>query len=185
LRFWKELEVMNDWIERARGGDRAAKSALVDRLRPRLERMAAYYARCTGEDVDDLLQEAWLGLLDALPVLDLRIGRPEQYLIKRAKWRMLDAVKRARVRRCAPLDEDLPLLVDGDADTALDAASLSQFQEQLKDNQRAVLQCLLNGLTWREAGSALGCTSANVAYHVRQIRRQYEAWDEEPALAAR
>ena len=29
--------------------------------------------------------------------------------------------------------------------------------------------------TW-EAGSALGCTSANIAYHVRQIRRRYERW---------
>ena len=29
----------------------------------------------------------------------------------------------------------------------------------------------------REVGSALGCTSANVAYHVRQIRRQWEEWE--------
>lgn len=171
-----------DSIERARSGDRRAKNHLVESLRPRLERMAAYYARCTGEDVDDLLQEAWLGLLDALPSLDTRIGRPEQYLIKRAKWRMLDAVKRARIRRCAPLDEDLALPVESGMDRAVDTASLSQFREGLKDNQRAVLECLLDGLTWREAGSALGCTSANVAYHVRQIRRQYAEWSDEPAL---
>jgi len=173
---------MNDWIERARGGDRSARAALVERLRPRLEKMAAYYARCTGEDVDDLLQEAWLGLLAALPTLDVRIGRPEQYLIKRAKWRLLDAVKRARVRRCAPLDEDLVCLDDRGEERALDAANLAQFREQLKDNQNAVLECLLDGLTWREAGSALGCTSANVAYHVRQIRRRYEDWAEEPLV---
>jgi RNA polymerase sigma factor (sigma-70 family) len=169
---------MIDSIQRARCGDRTAKADLVDRLRPRLERMAGYYARRTGEDADDLLQEAWLGLLDALPALDLRIGRPEQYLIKRAKWRMLDAVKRARVRRCAPLDEDFAPPTPGPVDAAVDAASLGQFREQLQENQRAVLECLLAGLTWREAGSALGCTSANVAYHVRQIRRRYEAWSE-------
>ena len=28
--------------------------------------MAAYYARCCGEDADDLTQEAWAGLLEAL-----------------------------------------------------------------------------------------------------------------------
>ena len=33
-----------------------------------------------------------------------------------------------------------------------------------------------SGWHWREAGRELGCTSANVAYHMRQIRRQYEAW---------
>ena len=36
-----------------------------------------------------------------------------------------------------------------------------------------------DGLTWREAGSVLGCTSANVAYHMRRIRSQYAAWQEE------
>src|SRR5438093_1442555 len=82
----------------------AAIEAVVRALRPRLAKMAAYYARCTGEDEDDLLQEAWLGLLQSLPELDLTIGRPEQYLIQRARWRLLDAVKRARVRRCLALD---------------------------------------------------------------------------------
>ena len=42
---------------------------------------------------------------------------------------------------------------------------------------------LLAGFTWREAGDALGCTSANIAYHVRQIRRQYEAWSGADVIA--
>jgi len=62
------------------------------------------------------------------------------------------------------------------ADPALSGASTREFVSQLKASQRDVLECLLAGLTWREAGTVLGCTSANVAYHVRQIRRQYEAW---------
>jgi len=41
---------------------------------------------------------------------------------------------------------------------------------------------LLRGLTWRETGHALGCTSANIAYHVRQIRRHYEVWSNEVQL---
>jgi RNA polymerase sigma-70 factor (ECF subfamily) len=139
--------------------------------------MAAYYAYRCGEDADDLLQEAWLGLLDALPALDARIGSPEQYLIKRAKWRMLDAVKRARVRRCASLSEEGgESAPEPAADDAMDHAMVVEFLSRLKSNQRAVLECLMDGLTWREAGRALGCTSANVAYHVRQIRRQYEDW---------
>src|SRR3954463_9135209 len=97
---------MDHWIERVRQGDRAEARGLVERLRPRLERMAAYYARRCGEDADDLLQEAWVGLLEALPGVDLRIRRPGQDLIKRAKWRLRAAVKRARVRRCSALDEN-------------------------------------------------------------------------------
>ena len=168
---------MNHCLERARLGDRPAQTALVETLRPRLERMAAYYARQCGEDADDLLQEAWLGLLEALPSLDVRIGSPAQYLVKRARWRLLDAVKRARVRRCASLDEvATEPAARSTADPALSGASTREFVSQLKASQRDVLECLLAGLTWREAGTVLGCTSANVAYHVRQIRRQYEAW---------
>ena len=69
-----EIQGMDCCYERARRGDQIATEVVVDSLRPRLARMAAYYARCSGEDPDDLLQEAWLGLLEALPVLDLNIG---------------------------------------------------------------------------------------------------------------
>jgi RNA polymerase sigma-70 factor (ECF subfamily) len=145
--------------------------------------MAVYYGRVCGEDPDDLLQEAWLGLLEALPGIDMRIGTPEQYLITRARWKLLDAVKRARVRRCTPLDdapsESLPAT---GCETAIAFACVSEFVGGLKTTQRQVLDCLLAGLTWREAGEKLGCASANIAYHVRQIRRRYEEWSEEPAF---
>ena len=166
---------MNCCIEHARDGDPTAREALVDELRPRIASMAGHYARCTGEDPDDLLQEAWVGLLEALPDLNTCIGSPEQYLIRHARWRLLDAVKRARIRRCLPLEEtardDIP-----HPESAVESAFVSEFADRLKESQRAVLGCLLDGLTWREAGRALGCTSANVAYHVRQIKRRYEEW---------
>jgi len=175
---------MNGCYERARSGDPDATEAVVEALRPRLARMAGYYARCSGEDPDDLLQEAWVGLLEALPVLNLEIGSPDQYLIQRARWRLLDAVKRARVRRCANLEEDLPdRLVCPVPENAVAAACASEFAGLLKARQRVILDCLLDGLTWRETGHVLGCTSANIAYHVRQIRRQYEEWSGDRFMA--
>jgi RNA polymerase sigma-70 factor (ECF subfamily) len=139
--------------------------------------MAAFYARRCGEDADDLLQEAWVGLLEALPELDIRIGRPEQYLIQRARWRLLDSIKHARVRRCSPLDEIANFISSSEA--TADTACVSEFVGQLKSQHQAVLNCLLDGLTWREAGETLGCSSANIAYHVRQIRRRFQEWTEE------
>jgi RNA polymerase sigma factor (sigma-70 family) len=163
--------------ERARDGDRNATEAVVETLRPRLARMAAYYARCSGEDADDLLQEAWVGLLEALPVLDMGIGSPDQYLIQRARWRLLDAIKRARVRRCASLEEEaVDRLAGPSLEEAEASACVCDFAGHLKDRQRQILDCLLAGHTWRETGDLLGCTSANIAYHVRQIRRCYEQW---------
>lgn len=160
----------------ARDGDPVARASLVDHLKPRITKLAVYYARRTGEDADDLLQEAWCGLLEALPELDVRIGSPEQHLVKRARWRMLDAVRRARVRRCRPLPHEEMLVVESGTDRILADRLTEDFAGILKSTQRDILRCLMGGLTWRETGDKLGFTSANVAYHVRQIRRQYEEW---------
>lgn len=169
---------MHRYLERARDGDQSARQAVVDSLHPRIKSMACHYARCSGEDPDDLLQEAWLGLLEALPELDLQIGSPEQYLISRARWRLLDAIKRARVRRCAPLDESTADQTCAPvSDSAMAVVCVSEFARGLESRQRAVFDCLLSGLTWREAGHVLGCTSANIAYYVRRIRRRYEEWN--------
>ncbi|MHB0998155.1 MAG: sigma-70 family RNA polymerase sigma factor [Armatimonadota bacterium] len=169
---------MNRCIERARDGDLPAVQALIEILRPRIAKMAAYYARYCGEDPDDLIQEGWVGLLEALPLLDISIGTPEQYLIKHARWRILDAIKRARILRCSPLDDSM---ADSPAypyaDIAFGDALVSEFAMHLSTTQRAIINCLVDGLTWREAGDALGCTSANIAYHIRQIRKQYEEWN--------
>ncbi len=162
---------------RARAGIPSAVDEVVDLLRPRISRMSAHYARRAGEDPDDLQQEAWLAVLESLPMLDLRIGSPDQFLIQRARWRVLDAIKRARLRRCAPIE-----LVPEESHTHDHSGILvTDFSRSLKPNQRAILSCLLKGLTWREAGSRLGCTSPNIAYHVREMRRRFEEWSAEPA----
>jgi len=140
--------------------------------------MAAYYARRTGEDADDLLQEAWCGLLQAIREIDMSIGSPEQYLLQCARWRLLDAVKRARVRRCIPLDDSVAENIQSPMhENTLGDTHAATFVDELQGTQRTILGYLIAGFTWREVGDALGCTSANVAYHVRQIRRRYEEWD--------
>lgn len=164
-------------LKKAIDGDPSAIKHITESLKPRIASMAAYYARCCGEDADDLLQEAWIGLLEALPRLDIGIGTPEQYLIQCARWRMLDAIKRAKVRRCSQLEESVfENVARSNADVAVSSLWTSEFTGKLNSTQKAVLECLLNGLTWREAGDFLGCSSANIAYHVRQIRRQYHEW---------
>lgn len=165
--------------ERARLGDAPAVQTIVERLRPRLARMAAYYARRAGEDADDLLQEAWCAVLEALPALDLAIGSPEQHLLQRARWRVLDTIKRNRIRRCVPLEASpRAALAASSHDDSHGRAHVAAFADALKPTQRTVLRCLMGGLTWRETGDRLGCTSANVAYYVRQIRRRYEEWSD-------
>ena len=79
-------------LERAHGGERRAQAELVEDLHPRIEKMALYFGHRCGVDADDLRQEAWIAILEMLPRLDLSVGTPEQHLLKRAKWRILDSI---------------------------------------------------------------------------------------------
>lgn len=164
--------------EKAKQGDSHDIHRMIEKLHPRISSMASYYARRSGEDADDLAQEAWMGLWEALPDLDIHIGSPDQYLIQRARWRLLDAMKRASTRRYASLEEQTE---DQEGRiypaSAFEEACLTEFTGRLKELHRKIVECLLAGFTWREAGVILGCTSANIAYHMRQIRRQYQEWD--------
>ena len=164
-------------LTRARSGDAPAWRELFETLRPRLARMAAYYARQCPEEADDLQQEAWLGVLEALLLLDTGIGNPEQYLLRYARWRLLDAVRRSLLR-APPVALDEQMACEGTGHDVLEALALTVFLSRLTPIQRSIVACLLAGLTWREAGNAVGCTSANVAYHVRRIGERYLRWRE-------
>ena len=162
-------------LSRARSGDAPALQELFETLRPRLARMAAYYARHCPEEADDLQQEAWLGVFEALARLDPRIGDPEQYLLRYARWRLLDAVRRSLLV-APPVALDEQMAGEDAGRQALDTLALTVFITRLTPIQRKIIACLLAGCTWREAGDAVGCTSANVAYHVRRVGEQYHAW---------
>lgn len=168
---------MEKLLLRARGGDAAAQDRLRSMLRPRLESLAGYYASRTGMDPADLLQEAWLAVFEALPTLDTTIGTPSQFLLKHARWQILDHIRWNKRRSCEPLEcgEDTGAAgMTGDVTGDVDARMLVQdLERRLNERQRTILSGLLQGRTWRQIGDSMGCTSANVAYHVRGIRAEY------------
>src|SRR5438445_4245102 len=83
----------------------ASGPQIVDALTTRIEKMAAYFARACGVDADDLRQEAWVAVFEMAPHLDLSIGSPEQHLLKRARWRILDTIRSQRRRQHLSLSE--------------------------------------------------------------------------------
>ena len=162
---------MQQVYERAKGGERLAQTHIMDTLQSRIEKMAAYFARQCGADADDLRQEAWLAVLEMLPNLDLNVGSPEQHLLKRARWRILDIIRWQRRRQHLPLTDVHP-----QAEAYFDPRSdvdIAELQACLTHIQIRILRGLMEGYTWREVGALVGCTSANVAYHVRRIREVY------------
>ena len=166
---------MRTLIDRAKRGDQTARDELALALWPRLLSMAKYYARAWQEDPDDLVGEGWCALFAALEDVDLNIGQPECFLIERARWRMLDYLKWHRRRR----DTDPPGETAGAtcdlASTVVGASMVEDLAATLSETQRRVLEGVLHGHTCREVATRLGCTGANVAYHVRRIR---EKWTE-------
>jgi RNA polymerase sigma factor (sigma-70 family) len=144
---------------------------LLEAIQTRVEKMAAYFGRRCGVDEDDLRQEAWLAVLEMLPRLDHSVGTPEQHLLKRARWRILDTIRRQRRRQHVALDDIPPTMASYlDSRNGID---LSALFARLTIIQQRILRALMEGYTWREVGTIVGCTSANVAYHVRRIREVY------------
>lgn len=164
-------------LERAQDGPKPSEAQLLESLESRIEKMAAYFGRQYGVDAEDLCQEAWVAVLEMLPRLDRTIGTPEQHLLKRARWRVLDTIRWQRRRQHLALSEIEAMPV-----SYLDSRSdvdLSLLQARLTITQQRILRALLEGYTWREVGALVGCSSANVAYHVRRIRAAYLALMEE------
>ena len=155
-----------------RGVEDSLDSArMLDTIKSRIEKMAAYFGRQCGVDADDLRQEAWVAVLETLPNLDPTVGSPEQHLLKRARWRILDSIRWQRRRQHLALT-DLELNSASYLDPRSDV-DLAELQSRLTPIQKRILRGLLEGYTWREVGDIVGCTSANVAYHVRRIRQVY------------
>ena len=172
-------------VQRAKLGDSRAQERLRKSLTPRLESLAGYYASRTGMDANDLLQEAWVAVYEVLPTVDTTIGTPSQYLLKHARWQILDHIRWNKKRSHEALDD---LTVETEevsqnrcatraslpgADEVETRLMLEILEKRLNTRQQAILRGLLEGRTWRQIGDSLGCTSANVAYHVRGIRQAY------------
>ncbi len=167
---------MRTLIEQAKRGDRAARDELAIALWPRLLSMAKYYARTSGDDPDDLLGEGWCALFAALEDVDLSIGQPECFLIERARWRMLDYLKWHKRRRDTDPEAEHAQAAPTDvAATVAGATLVDELQADLTQTQRRVLAGVMQGRTCRELAAHLGCSGANVAYHVRKIREKWTA----------
>ncbi len=138
-------------------------------------------------DSADLLQEAWVAVFEALPTVDVTVGTPSQFLLKHARWQILDHIRWNKRRSHDKLDDmafesremaeergslgAVPVLpATGDVDARL---LVEDLERRLSERQRDILHGLLDGHTWRQIGDTLGCTSANVAYHVRGIRQAF------------
>lgn len=157
-------------IREARGGSPGAADRLLKEIDPHIMRTAAFYSRSTGVDPEDLRQEMRLGVLIGLQSVDTSIGDPLYYLCLRGKWRLLEFIRRSRRHRSEQIDAQ-EVCGRERPELEVDVRCLvQQLNGSLAPQQRFILSGLLSGMRQDEMAQALGCTPANVAYHVRRIR---------------
>jgi RNA polymerase sigma factor (sigma-70 family) len=163
---------MKALIRQAQGGCSQARAQLATALQPRLSSMARYYARRGNLDYEDLLQEAWCAVYEALPETKLHIGAPEHFLLRRARWAVLDYLKWSLRRQMDPLEEDYQEAGAASAAPEIDLrVTLGDVAAGLTPVQRQVLELLIEGDNCTSAAGKLGCTTANVSYHLGHVRR--------------
>jgi RNA polymerase sigma-70 factor, ECF subfamily len=120
--------------------DAAALERLIEKVRPQLHR---YCARMTGSVIDgeDVLQEALLKAVEALPQTPLRTN-PEGWLFRVAHNAAIDYLRRRARHLAAHAEEDLDMIAaptDAVHDRQVAAASLYTFMRLSAKQRSAVI----------------------------------------------
>jgi RNA polymerase sigma-70 factor (ECF subfamily) len=135
-------------------GDKAAYRALLTALGDVLRR---YYRRRIGpEDAEDLVQEALIGIHSRRATYDTRQPfTPWLYAV--ARYKLLDHLRRARVRATVPLDDAGALFAEDENEAALARRDLDALLERLPEATRALVRSVkIEGLSMQEAAARAG-----------------------------
>jgi RNA polymerase sigma-70 factor, ECF subfamily len=160
-------------VERARGGDGAAFTALVRRYDRTLRGLAFHLLR-DREVMDDVLQEAYLRAFRALPGFEGR-AQVGTWLCRIAYNACLDELRRRQRRRWLPLSEaglDRVPAAGTDLDERLAlASSVREALAALSHEDRAAVWLVdAEGHGYSEAASVLGIPEGTVASRLNRAR---------------
>jgi RNA polymerase sigma-70 factor (ECF subfamily) len=135
-------------------GDKAAYRALLTALGDVLRR---YYRRRIGpEDAEDLVQEALIGIHSRRATYDT--SQPfTPWLYAVARYKLLDHLRRARVRATIPLDDAGALFAEDESEAALARRDLDALLANLPEPTRALIRSVkIEGHSMQEAAAHAG-----------------------------
>jgi RNA polymerase sigma-70 factor, ECF subfamily len=155
-------------VERAMWGDRSAFGTLIRHHDPALRRFAF---RLVGDDVDDVLQEAYVRAYRALPRFDNRNLRISAWLHRIVYNAAVDAL-RGRRRRDALVDLEVQRVVVAQAGSETDLADFSEILGALATDLRAATLLVDGwGFTYEEAAEILDVPAGTVASRLHRARK--------------
>jgi len=133
---------MNELVVKAGRGDVKAQEKLLRQLTPRLEQIVRKYEWINGIEADDLRQEAYMAVIEGLSRVDTSIGSSTEYLLKFARWRLLDCLKKIRRRK-----ENLYADVYSEAVESSPIPDTVMLSKRLDDKQKKIVSLLIQGYT--------------------------------------
>ena len=135
-------------------GDKAAYRVLLTALGDVLRR---YYSRRVGrDDAEDLVQDALIAIHTRRATYDAQQPfTPWFYAV--ARYKLLDHLRRQRVRAAVPLDDAGDLFAEDESEAALARRDLEVLLSALPESTRALIQRVkIEGLTMQEAAAQTG-----------------------------
>lgn len=150
-------------------GDARAYRELLKALQGRL---SAYFSRRLAADtasVDDLVQETLMAVHVKRATYDPGLAF-SGWLFGIARYKLIDHYRRLKVRRTEPLDEArFAADLSDDAEAAGARLDLEQLLARLPEKQaRAIRLTRIQGLTTREAASALKTSESSIKVSVHR-----------------
>jgi RNA polymerase sporulation-specific sigma factor len=183
-------------VDMAKNGHTGATEFLISRFRPLVENKAkAYFV--IGADREDVIQEGMIGLCKAIrDFRSDRLNRFRPFAELCVTRQIITAVKTATRQKHVPLNEYIslnrPYQVEATDSTLLDVLPTSgggnpeqelfggrltgelgdAVTNALSDLERKVLQCYLEGLSYREMSSQLACHPKSIDNALQRVKRK-------------
>ncbi len=136
-----------------------------------VRRIATVYER-HPDRVDDLVQEVWLAVWQALP----RLGKAEKlkpYIARMTQNICVTHVRRALVRKAEPLDDTVPdaaVPVDEATDHARQLLRLTEAVRNLPEPLKAVAGLYLEDIPIKDIAHILGISESNASVRLHRAK---------------
>lgn len=189
--YMQEEEV----VDLAKCGHAGATEFLISRFRPLVENKAkAYFVM--GADREDVIQEGMIGLYKAIrDFRSDRLNRFRPFAELCVTRQIITAVKTATRQKHVPLNGYVslsrPIQTESSDSTLLDVLPGNQRPPErdrvvrsdideavtgaLSELERQVLQCYLDGLSYREMSTKLNCPSKSIDNALQRVKRKIGA----------
>ncbi len=141
-------------------GDTAAYRVLLTALGDLLRRY--YRRRIAGHDAEDLVQEALIAIHTKRATYDVRQPfTPWLYAV--ARYKLMDHLRRKRVRAAISLDDAGDLFAEDESEAAIARRDLDRLLQSLPEaTQQYIRQVKIEGLTTAEAAERAGRSEISV-----------------------